>query len=408
MNAGATSCSLVYVIGTYPLPTTTFIDREIEGVRRLGVRVDVVSIRRPDARALWPRQRTLADHVRYILPARPLELLRSHLGFLARRPGAYVRTMAYTVSRPHPSVAARLRTVLHVGLAVHVARLLRDAYPTAHVHAHFVDRAALIALVAGRLLDRPFSATAHANDIYVDPVLLPEKIAAAKFVATCTRYNGEHLRTVANGAGEKVRCVYHGLDLGEYRPGSAPRRDPPVILAVGQLKEKKGFAHLLDACRLLADRGTRFACEIVGEGPIRATLAARIDRLGLDAHVRLLGALPHEDVVTRLREATVFALPSVTAPDGDRDGIPNVILEAMAMRLPVVSTRQSGIPEAVVDGGTGLLVPPGDATALADALGRLLADDALRGRLGRAGRARVEEIFDAETNARVLLEEVLA
>jgi glycosyltransferase involved in cell wall biosynthesis len=186
------------------------------------------------------------------------------------------------------------------------------------------------------------------------------------------------------------------------------RRRRPLLLAVGQLKHKKGLHHLLDACRILVDRGSSFDCEIVGDGPLRGELTARIAELGLRSHVRLLGALPHEVVVERYREASIFVLPCVTGPDGGRDGIPNVILEAMAMGVPVVSTRHSGIPEAVQDGRTGLLVPPGDAEQLAGAIARLLDDGALRERLGSRGRERVREVFDIEANAKALLAEVLA
>jgi colanic acid/amylovoran biosynthesis glycosyltransferase len=397
------------VIGTYPVPTTTFIDREIEALRRMGADVQVVSIRRPARPGLSDRQRALQQGVDYVLPARAGDLVRSHLRFLLSRPGVYVGTLLRLLSRPHPSPRSRGKTLLHFGLGVHVARILRDRHPGDHLHAHFVDRAALVALIAGRLLDRTFSATAHANDIYVDPVLLPEKIASAKFVATCTRYNEAHLRTLLNGGSEgKVRCIYHGLDLREYTPRPSPRRDPPLILSVGQLKEKKGFGHLLEACRILAERGIAFECQIVGDGPLRDVLAARILRLDLGSRVSLLGALPHETVLDRYREATVFALPCVTGPDGDRDGIPNVILEAMAMGLPVVSTAHSGIPEAVEHGASGLLVPPGDEEALAQALARLIDDPALRERLGRRGRERVRELFDVDANARRLLAEVVA
>jgi glycosyltransferase involved in cell wall biosynthesis len=212
-----------------------------------------------------------------------------------------------------------------------------------------------------------------------------------------------------NGASEgKVRCIYHGLDMSEYAPGRAPRRDRPLLLAVGQLKPKKGFHHLLDACRILLERGSSFDCEIVGDGSLRAELAARIGELGLRSRVRLLGALPHEAVVKKYREATVFALPCVTGPDGDRDGIPNVILEAMAMGVPVVSTRHSGIPEAVEDGRTGLLVPPGDPQEIATAIERLLGDPVLRERLGSRGRERVRKVFDIDANARALLAEVVS
>jgi glycosyltransferase involved in cell wall biosynthesis len=282
-------------------------------------------------------------------------------------------------------------------------------YPCDHIHAHFVDRAALVALIAGRLLDKPFSATAHANDIYVDPVLLSEKIAQAKFIATCTRYNESHLRSMSNAtSARKLKCIYHGLDVSKYHPQWRSRKPRPLLLAVGQLKEKKGFSYLLEACRMLLHRGVEFDCSIVGEGPVRNALETKIAELSLQHRVSLLGSLPHKVVIERYSEATIFVLPCVTATDGDRDGIPNVILEAMAMGLPIVSTRHSGIPEAVDHGRTGLLVPPRDSAALADALAQLIADEELRERLGRCGRRRVVEDFDVETNVMKLLAEFIA
>jgi glycosyltransferase involved in cell wall biosynthesis len=399
---------IAYVIGTYPVPTTTFIDREIDALRRLGADVHVISIRRPPSSGLSDRLERIQRGVSYVLPSTTAELLVSHVGFLFSRPGVYLGTFLRLASRPHPDVRSRMRTVLHFGLGVHVARLIRDRFPADHVHAHFVDRATLVALVAGRLLGRSFSATAHANDIYVGPILLPEKISSAKFIATCTGYNRAHLRSLANGAPDKIRCIYHGLDLGGFRPQPSRRSHPPLILSVGQLKEKKGFDHLLEACSLLRKRGVAFACEIIGDGPLRHVLAERIDELHLDSSVRLAGAFAFEEVLDRYREATVFVLPCVTAADGDRDGIPNVILEAMAMGLPVVSTRHSGIPEAVEDGRTGVLVPPADPVALADAIAALIDDEELRERFGRRGRERIAAVFDVDVNARALLAEVTA
>lgn len=399
---------VVYVIGTYPRPTTTFIDREVLALRRKGVQVTLLSIRRP-GRGLSSSQRALQADVRYVLPAPVLALTRSHLSFLVAGPRAYLGTLVHLLTRPHPDARARLRTVLHFGIGVRVARMIRDEYPADHIHAHFVDRAALVALVAGRLLGTPFSATAHANDIYVDPVLLPEKMTGAKFIATCTRYNERHLSAVAGVRRERpVRCVYHGVDVRDFHPSDGDRRPRPMLLAVGQLKEKKGFRYLLEACRILSDRGIEYDCEIVGDGPLRSELLSAVDALDLDARVSLIGSLPHEAVVRRYAEAAVFVLPCVTAPDGDRDGIPNVILEAMAMALPVVSTLHSGIPEAVDDGETGFLVPPADPDALADALARLLENPELRSRLGQAGRRSVVERFDLGVNVERLLEEFVA
>lgn len=401
--------SLVYVVGTYPSLTTTFIDREIASLRRLGAKVQVVSVRRPSG-PLSPEQEELRRDVLYLLPAPVRSVLAAHLGIALRRPRRYVGTLLYLVTRPHPSLRSRLKTLAHFAAGVYAARVV-SRHPCDHIHAHFVDRAATMALVIGRLREVPYSVTAHANDIYVNPVLLTEKLSEATFVATCTAYNRSHLsRLGTRELASKVACIYHGLDFTRYRPehGDRSGSDPsgtPVLLAVGQLKEKKGLAYLLQACRLLKDRGHCFRCEIVGEGPLRPQLEALLRQLSLEDTVTLTGALPHQEVIRRYERSHVFVLPAVVGGDGDRDGIPNVVLEAMAMELPVVSTRHSGIPEAVEDGESGLLVPPGDTIALTEALSRLLDDPDLRRRLGRRGRQRVLADFDAERNAKRLLHE---
>ncbi len=396
---GRSEGRVVYVIGTYPLLTTTFIDREIDLLGDHGLPIDVISLRRPHG-PLSPQQAARIDTVTYVLPVRPLALVVSHLGWALKRPAVYWGTLAYLVTRPHPSLRRRLKTLLHFGEGVHVARIVRGVPGCRHLHAHFVDRAATVAMVAGRLLDLPYSVTAHANDIYVDPLLLPEKLSEARFAVTCTEHNAAHLAEVSGGA--DVTCIHHGLELDGVQGVAAPA-DPPVILAVGQLKEKKGFTHLVEACRLLRQRGHRFSCSIVGEGPQRGALETQIREAGLGDVVTLAGALDHSAVLDRYRQATLFALPCIVSADGDRDGIPNVILEAMAMGLPVVSTRHSGIPEAVDDGVSGELVAPGDAAALADAIARLLDAPELRGRMGRRGRQIVAERFDVAVNAELLL-----
>jgi glycosyltransferase involved in cell wall biosynthesis len=399
---------LTYVIGTYPVLTTTFIDREIQILRRLGVSLEVISIRRPN-RLLSQVQKPLQSGVHYVLPAPATAVMWSHLSFLISRPLRYVKTLFHLLSRPHPTLRTRLRTILHFGLAVHIARLLRDRYPTDHIHAHFVDRAALVAVIAGRLLGRPFSATAHASDIYVDPVLLPEKMTEAKFIVTCTRYNESHLRSLSPGASKvDVKCIYHGLDIRMYVPYERAPRYRPLLLSVGQLKDRKGMHHLIEACGHLRDWGVDFDCEIVGDGDLRDRLDEMIERLALRDRVSLLGALPHEVVLEKYRAATIFVLPCITSLDGDRDGIPNVILEAMAMGLPIVSTMHSGVPEAVQDGRNGFLVSPGDSVGLADALARLIKDEVLSRAMGRAGRKRVAEKFDPDRNVKKLLSEFLA
>lgn len=398
---------LAYIIGTYPLLTTTFIDREISAMRQGGARLHVVSIRRPSGQ-LSDRQKVLQQGVTYLLPVSLPSFMGGHLRFALLRPAIYFGTLLYLLTRSHPSLKSRFMTLLHFAEAVYVAHVLRHD-PCDHIHAHFMDRAATLALVSSRLLNVPYSVSAHARDIYVDPVLLSEKLWGAKFVATCTAYNRAYLsRFVRDDRDDRLKCIHHGLDVNNYQPGSGAPQGKPVLMAVGQLKEKKGFVYLLQACRMLKDRGYDFECRIVGEGPLRETLEAQIRQLALQDAVILCGALPHQEVIDNYRRSIIFVLPCVLGADGDRDGIPNVILEAMAMQLPVVSTRHSGIPEAVENGVSGLLVPPADAPALAEALAKLLDDPDSRQRFGQQGRQMIVECFDAEQNVKRLLAEFRA
>ena len=298
-----------------------------------------------------------------------------------------------------------MKTLAHFGTGVYAAYAIRHN-PGNHVHAHFVDRATTVALVIGRLHNIPYSATAHATDIYVNPVMLPEKISQARFIATCTQYNKDHLETaVGPEISRKVHRIYHGLDMTHYEPEHQPT-DKPMIIGVGQLKEKKGFTYLIQACHLLKESGYEFDCHIVGPpGPVRGQLEEQIKLLDLENTVALCGALPHEAVINKYKQATLFALPCVVQADGERDGIPNVILEALAMELPVVSTRHSGIPEVIEDGVNGLLVPPEEEIPLAEALARLLDDPALCQKLGSKGRETIMGSFSVESNVEKLLKE---
>ncbi len=396
--------SLVYIIGTYPGLTTTFIDREIRAFRSQGVQIRVISVRKPQAK-LSRDQEQLQTITSYLLPASWSQFVRGHLRFALIKPIAYFGTLFNLLTSPHPDLATRLKTVLHFAEGVYAAERIQQERCD-HIHAHFVDRASTMALVASRLLKVPYSVTAHANDIYVKPVLLDLKLSQASFVATCTGYNRQHLEREYKLNG-KLYCFYHGLELEDYQPGSPVSTEVPLITAVGQLKEKKGFSYLLEACQILKDQGYAFRCQIIGEGPLRPVLEQKIQDFCLEKHVTLRDAIPHESVIEVLKSSTMFVLPCVTGSDGDRDGIPNVILEAMAMQLPVVSTDHSGIPEVVTGGVNGLLVPSGDAKSLAQAMAQLLDDPTLRRQMGERGRQSVSENFDATRNADRLLRQII-
>jgi glycosyltransferase involved in cell wall biosynthesis len=390
---------VAYIIGTYPVLTTTFIDREIEALCRRGINLCLVSIRRPaPGEQVLERSGATQRPVVYLLAHNWRQVLAAHLWWAVRRPGLFLALPIYLLTRPHPSLAHRVKTFLHFGEGVLAAECLRGK-GTAHIHAHFADRAAVVALVAARLLGISYSLFAHANDIYVDPVLLPEKIQHASTVATCTEYNRAHLAALTpEHYSRPIELIYHGLDLERFHPPKQRPMSQLRLLSVGRLCEKKGYTYLVHACKQLRGRGYVFTCDIIGDGPQRDELQSLIDALQLTDTVRLRGALPYQRVLAYYERATVFVLACVRASDADRDGIPNVFLEAMAMRVPVVGTRLSGIPELIQDGVNGLLAPPGDVDALADGIAHLWDDPALATRLAEEGRATVERDFDIEKN----------
>jgi glycosyltransferase involved in cell wall biosynthesis len=397
---------IAYILASYPYLTTTFVDREILAVQQMEIDLVLVSMRKPAPFAMRPEIKRLAEATKYLLPAPWPRLLQAHLRFILTQPRTYMTTLVYMLSRRHAGFGAWIRTLFYFLVGVWAAKVL-EGHGINHVHAHFANRATAVAMVVSRLLGIPYSMFAHANDIYVSPIMLADKMEGAKFVATCTGYNKAHLERLYNDhTASKLHLIYHGLDLSKFDPARQLSRNGqrPLLLAVGQLREKKGFSYLINACRLLQDRGYDFSCEIIGGGPEHSRLEALIADLHLEGTVILHGPLPHSEVLTTYTLATLFVLPCIMAKDGDRDGIPNVLLEAMAMQVPVVSTQLSGIPEVIEDGLTGLLVPSEDKDALAQAMARLLENPDLRAELGREGRKRVEERFDIHKNIGRLVE----
>ena len=273
-----------------------------------------------------------------------------------------------------------------------------------HLHAHFATSATTVARLASRLSGIPYTFTAHAKDIYheaVDQHGFERKLHDAAACVTVSDFNRAFLQE-RHGSAQVVR-IYNGLSLRDF-PYSSPASRPPVILGVGRLVAKKGFADLVDACAALDARGERFSCRIIGIGPLEADLQQRIDSLGLGHRVTLVGARPQEEVINEMRGAAALAAPCVVSEDGDRDGLPTVVLEAMALGTPCVGTPVTGLPEAIIDGKTGLIVPEREPAALASALSRLLNDAGLRCTLAAAARRRIEAHFDIERNAASLRE----
>lgn len=396
----APALSLGYVMRDYPVLYHATVLNEIRVLRELGYPVRVFSLLEPDEkerRGGLPETFPTATYC-WASRASRVAVARANHRIVARV-GLMTYRRAYRLARAGGLVG----NVSAFARLAHHADEQRRAGVT-HFHAHWATEAATTALVFSWLTGLPFSFTAHAYDIFRAPQFFDLKLAQARFAVTVSEYNRRYIvEKFGPGHPEKVHVIYPLIDLATFPLRARPVEAEPRILSVGRLTEYKGFAYLLDACRILRDRGLRFTCQIVGQGEEEAALRETIARLGLEDRVELLGALPHEDIPGLLERASVFALPCVIGSNGDRDGMPLVLIEAMARGVPVVSSDLIGLPELVRD-GAGFLASPGDSVALADALEKvLLLSPEEQEAMGRAGRAIVKQ-FDATRGVDHLLD----
>lgn len=397
-----------YLLKRYPRLSETFILNEIRALERLGVTLHIFSLLQPEPAPRHPTLKEVQAHVTYLpehLVQKIAAVAAAHTAMVRAHPWRYLRTIAVTLwwSRRVWRLFSVWKQFLRAGF---IADQCRRA-GIEHLHAHFANTPAAVAQLASVMSGIPYSFTTHAKDLYLTrKKVLRKRIGSATFVATCTRYNVDYLRTLLpENEQHKVHLIYHGIDFLAFESDTDHESccdACSLILSVGRLVPKKGMADLIAACGVLQARGIEFRCDIVGQGPLSAALQAQIDSLGLQRSVRLLGAMAHDRLIQHYHHADVFALSPHITEDGDRDGIPNVLAEAMAAGLPVVTTSVSGIPELVEDGKTGLLVAAHDVDALADALQRLLSNHRLGQTLSSAARARLKQDFDCWETARAL------
>ena len=404
----AMSRAILIILKGYPRLSETFIAQEIRALEQRGLHLRLASLRHPTDGAVHPVHREIQAPVSYLpeyLYQQPLRVLRAwwrlrHQPRYREARQAWLKDLRRDFT---PNRGRRFGQALVLG-----AEMPADV---GHLHAHFLHTPASVTRYAALLTGLPWSCSAHAKDIWTTPDWEKrEKLADAQWVVTCTAVGRDHLQSLSP-AGKPVTLAYHGLDLRRFArnertapAGDGRSPDRPVIIAsVGRAVPKKGYADLLTALAALpADLAWRFVH--VGGGPLRSELKALAARLGIGARIEWQGAQPQEQVLALYRQADLFALASRVAEDGDRDGLPNVLMEAQSQGLAVLATRISGIPELIDDGVTGMLVDAGDHKALAKALETLIREPALRQRFGEAGRRRIEAQFDMERGIDLLLD----
>ena len=390
--------TIALVLKGYPRLSETFIAQEIHALERRGLALRLYSLRHPTDPAVHPVHREIAAPVAYLPEYLWREPLRVLSGWLkVRRMAGYPRAR-----RQWLADLGRDRTA-NRGRRFGQACVLATELPSdvGRLYAHFLHTPASVARYAAMMRGLPWCCSAHAKDIWTTADWEKrEKLADLDWLVTCTAFGRDHLAGLAEGGGDKVHLVYHGLDFARFPkpPGAGSRRrgddpaDPVRLLSVGRTVEKKGYDVLLDALAGLPPELSWHLTHI-GDGPLADALKTRAGSLDLAGRIEWRGPQPHEEVLAAYRAADLFALASRVGHDGDRDGLPNVLMEAQSQGLPCVSTSISAIPELIRDGETGLLVPPEDPRALAAALARLIRDPDLRRGLGRAGARRVRRDF---------------
>lgn len=400
--------SLGFVLKGFPRISETFISNEIRLLEQRGFRIHIYSMRHPresftheSVKAIRAKVTYLPQSVSYDFP----RLLWQNICLFARIPKRYIKTARLWLSRypQAPKKHTWLKHFLQAGWLVQCSAKREGIH---HFHAHFAHTPSSVAMYAASFCDVPFSFFAHAKDIYTqNPIALKEKIDRAKFVVTCTAYNENYLKHIAKNA-KKISCVRHGIDLSLFSPKSRPATPTPpfTILTVARLVPKKGLFDVLEALAFLRQKGIEFRYILAGDGPLRAQLLQKAEDLGLAAHVLMTGTITHDAVCQLYEKADAFVLGCRLGDKGDRDGIPNVIAEAMAMGVPVAATRFSGIPELVEHEISGMLSAPEDPQELARNLLRVLTDHQLRAQLIPAARQRVEHMFDNRTLIQTLAE----
>ncbi len=380
-----------YVVKMYPRFSETFILNEVLAHEAAGQELAIFSLRAPTDGSFHESLARVRAPVAYLPSGTPKapdlwDLLRRAGSALPRRDAAMDELLGADVEDACQAVDLALRA---------------QAADIAHLHAHFASAATTVARLASLLTGIPYSFTAHAKDIFheaVDADDLAAKLAGAAAVVTVSDFNLAHLRDAFGADAGGVVRVYNGLDLDAF-PYTSPSDRPPVIVSVGRLVEKKGFGDLVDACAVLVARGRRFRCRIVGAGPLEAELMNAIERRALGKTIDLVGPRPQSEVRTIVGSAAGFAAPCVVGGDGNRDGLPTVLLEAMALGTPCIATDVTGIPEILHHETTGLAVRQHAPAALADAMERLLDDGSLRVRLATAARQLIERDFDVHRQA---------
>lgn len=401
-QAAATSSgdpTIAFVVSQFPRYVDAYFLREVAALAARGLRFQIFSLLNFNGKVVHEDAQSLLPRTVYIPFFFSFRLWQAQWYFLTHAPGRYLGSLWTMLQGCWNDPRALARSLAVFPKSVYFAKLVKDQ-GLSHVHANWASHPASSALVIAQLTGVTWSFAGHASDIFLHTTMLAEKIRAAKFVVTCTRYNKDYLAKVGGtGTAEKITANYHGVDLQKFTPVPKTPHARFTILAVGTLLPCKGLPDLISACRLLADRQLAFECLIAGDGPERRALEEQIQKSDLTDRVKILGYVSQEALIPLYQQADVVALPALSE---SHFGIPNVLLEAMAVKTPVVCTPLPSMVEVLEDGKNGVYIPERSPEILAETLARLAHDPATRQAMGECGRRKIEELFDTEKNVEIL------
>ncbi len=403
-----TNNRFAYYLWQFPILSETFIQREITAIRNAGLPLTVIADRPGDMDSLDPATQSMIQETEYLFPLSKMSLIKSLLQFLLFKPKMVYQAAHLVFSIRHQHRQNLIENLLVLLKSIYLAGYLNTRMIN-HAHCPWSDVNAFILLVAAKLAGITYSVQARAHDLYRYSAnyALSEKFRFSSFIITNCHFNETNIKAIfPDDKRPDIHMIYDGLPMNQFHPASMRKNPllPARILAVGRLIEQKGYHYLLKACKILKDAGIKFHCTIIGgvETPLYVDHPIQLKKeqqeLSLNDQVVFAGARSFDYILQAYAEADIFVLPCVNAADGSRDVTPNALMEAMAMKLPVISTTLAAIPEIVENEISGLLVPPMDEKALALAMKILIEDETMRHRLGENARRQIEDKFDIAKN----------
>ncbi len=393
---------VAYTMSRFPKLTETFILYEILALEKMGVKVELFPLIREKQAVVHPEAAKMVKRTRF-LAVISLPIIYAHLYYMIRKTKSYFKTLVEVFAGTFGSLNFFLGAIGLYPKTVRIAYEMEKLGVT-HLHAHFASHPALAAFIIHRLTGISYSFTAHGSDLHKERRMLGKKVAAAAFAVTISNFNKKViLDECGDHYNDKINIVHCGVDTKEFKPVPKNHKNRPFqILCVASFEEVKGHKYVVEACQILDKEGFDFQCHFIGYGPLKQKVKKQILEAGLQNKITIHDAMPRPAVIQMLSEADVKVLASVPTKAGKREGIPVVLMEAMAMGLPVVSSQLSGIPELVENGESGILVEPRDVIGLVDALKLLCGDAELRKKMGSAGREKVLREFNLHKNAEKL------